>query len=81
MSDPVTSTAVLPAAEEIVHVVSGLLAAAGLRGAPPAPRRARRLASRDGFKVLRRVSLCRGRIGAITAAALVLLHHAHGRTT
>ncbi len=69
MSDPVTSTAVLPAAEEIVHVVSGLLAAAGLRGAPPAPRRARRL------------SLCRGRIGAITAAALVLLDHAHGRTT
>jgi hypothetical protein len=33
------------------------------------------------FKALRRVSLCPWRIGAITAAALVLLHHAHGRTT
>ncbi len=32
-------------------------------------------------KALRRVSLCPWRIGAITAAALVLLHHAHGRTT
>src|SRR5512135_1293245 len=33
------------------------------------------------FKALRRVSLCPGRIGAITAAALVLLHHQHGHTT
>ena len=33
------------------------------------------------FMALRRVSLCRWRIGAITAAALVLLHHQHGRTT
>ncbi len=33
------------------------------------------------FKALRRVSLCPWRIGAITAAALVLLHHDHGRTT
>lgn len=33
------------------------------------------------FTALRRVSLCPWRIGAITAAALVLLHHAHGRTT
>jgi hypothetical protein len=33
------------------------------------------------FKALRRVSLCPWRIGAITAAALVLLHHVHGRTT
>ena len=33
------------------------------------------------FKTLRRVSLCRWRIGAITAAALVLLHHQHNRTT
>jgi hypothetical protein len=32
-------------------------------------------------KALRRVSLCPWRIGAITAAALVLLHHVHGRTT
>ena len=32
-------------------------------------------------KALRRVSLCLGRIGAITAAVLVLLHHEHGRTT
>jgi hypothetical protein len=33
------------------------------------------------FKALRRVSLCPWRIGAIAAAALVLLHHVHGRTT
>jgi len=33
------------------------------------------------FKALRRVSLCPWRIGAITAAALVLLHHMHNRTT
>jgi hypothetical protein len=33
------------------------------------------------FKALRRVSLCPWRIGAIIAAALVLLHHQHGRTT
>ena len=34
-----------------------------------------------GFKALRRVSLCPWRIGAIVAAALVLLHHRHARTT
>jgi DDE superfamily endonuclease len=33
------------------------------------------------FKALRRVSLCPWRIGAVTAAALVLLHHEHGHTT
>ncbi|RZU76780.1 IS4 family transposase [Micromonospora kangleipakensis] len=33
------------------------------------------------FKALRRVSLCPWRIGAITAAALVLLHQEHGRAT
>jgi hypothetical protein len=33
------------------------------------------------FKALRRVSPCPWRIGAITAAALVPLHHQHGRTT
>jgi hypothetical protein len=33
------------------------------------------------FTALRRVSLCPWRIGAITAAALVLLHHEHTRTT
>src|SRR3954452_17785649 len=33
------------------------------------------------FKALRRVSLCPWRIGAITAAALVLLHYEHDRTT
>jgi hypothetical protein len=33
------------------------------------------------FKALRRVSLCPWRIGAITAAALVLLHHMHDRST
>jgi hypothetical protein len=36
---------------------------------------------KTSFKALRRVSLCPWRIGAITAAALVLLHHEHGRTT
>jgi hypothetical protein len=33
------------------------------------------------FKALRRVSLCPWRIGAIVAAALVLLHQEHGHTT
>ena len=33
------------------------------------------------FKALRRVSLCPWRIGAITAAALVLLHIEHGHST
>ena len=33
------------------------------------------------FKALRRISLCPWRIGAVTAAALVLLHHVHDRTT
>ncbi len=33
------------------------------------------------FKALRRVSLCPWRIGAITAAALMLLPQQHGRTT
>jgi hypothetical protein len=33
------------------------------------------------FKALRRVSLCPWRIGAITAAALVLLHYEHERRT
>jgi hypothetical protein len=33
------------------------------------------------FKGLRRVTLCPWRIGVITAAALVLLHHEHNRTT
>jgi hypothetical protein len=33
------------------------------------------------FKALRRVSLDPGRIGSITAAALVLLHHENNRTT
>ncbi|MDB4872849.1 MAG: hypothetical protein JWL97_3853 [Gemmatimonadales bacterium] len=32
------------------------------------------------FKALRRVTLDPGRIGAITAAALVLLHHENNRT-
>jgi hypothetical protein len=34
----------------------------------------------DNAGALRRVSLCPWRIGAITAAALVLLHHEHDRT-
>jgi hypothetical protein len=33
------------------------------------------------FKALRQVSLCPWRIGAITAAALVLLHREHDRST
>ena len=33
------------------------------------------------FKALRRVRLCPWRIGAITAAALVLLHTEYDRTT
>src|SRR5574342_320781 len=33
------------------------------------------------FKALRRISLCPWRIGPITAAALVLLHTEHNRTT
>jgi hypothetical protein len=33
------------------------------------------------LKALRRISLCPWRIGAVTAAALVLLHREHGRTT
>src|SRR4051794_9335694 len=36
---------------------------------------------KTSFKALRRVSLCPWRIGAITAAALVLLHHMHDRIT
>ena len=35
----------------------------------------------DYWRALRRVNLCPWRIGAIIAAALVLLHHQHGRTT
>jgi len=33
------------------------------------------------FKALRRISPCPWRIGAITAAALALLHHLHGLIT
>ena len=33
------------------------------------------------FKALRRITVCPWRIGAIAAAALVLLHHMHDRTT
>src|SRR3954468_18391478 len=36
---------------------------------------------KTSFKALPRVSLCPWRIGAIPAAALVLLHHMHDRTT
>jgi hypothetical protein len=32
-------------------------------------------------KALRPVSLCSWRMGALAAAALVLLHHGHGRAT
>ena len=45
------------------------------------PRRTRQRAAQDHLQALRRVSLCPWRIGAITAAALVLLHHMHDRTT
>jgi hypothetical protein len=44
-------------------------------------RSSRRANHARGRKALRRVSLCPWRIGAITAAALVLLHHMHDRTT
>jgi hypothetical protein len=40
-----------------------------------------RVSPRCAGKALRRVSLCPWRIGAITAAARVLLDHEHGRTT
>jgi hypothetical protein len=33
------------------------------------------------FKALRRVSVCPRKIGSIVAAALVILHIEHGRTT
>jgi hypothetical protein len=33
------------------------------------------------WRALHRITVCPWRIGAITAAALVLLHHQHGRTT
>jgi hypothetical protein len=46
----------------------------------PASRRGNSLL-KTTFKGLRRVTLCPLRIGAITAAALVLLHHEHDRTT
>jgi hypothetical protein len=48
---------------------------------PPVAGTAVTLSLKTTFRALRRVSLCPWRIGAITAAALVLLHHQHGRTT
>jgi hypothetical protein len=48
---------------------------------PPAPAERGHSLLKTSFKALRRVSLCPWRIGAITAAALVLLHHMHDRTT
>src|SRR5918993_1445476 len=55
--------------------------AALLHAATRAPAERGNSLLKTSFKALRRVSLCPWRIGAITAAALVLLHHAHGRTT
>jgi hypothetical protein len=45
------------------------------------PGRTRELAAQENLEGLRRVTLCPWRIGAITAAALVLLHIEHDRTT
>src|SRR4051812_22957464 len=52
-----------------------------LHAAPRAPAERGNSLLKTTFKALRRISLCPWRIGAITAAALVLLHHQHGRTT
>jgi hypothetical protein len=51
------------------------------RSTTPAPAERDTSLLKTTFKALRRVSLCPWRIGAITAAALVLLHHEHRRTT
>jgi hypothetical protein len=50
-------------------------------GATPAPAERGNSLLKTTFKALRRISFCPWRIGAITAAALVLLHHEHDRTT
>ena len=47
----------------------------------PRRRRTQQFAAQDHLQSAARVSLCPWRIGAITAAALVLLHHEHDRTT
>ena len=47
----------------------------------PSTGRTRNSLLKTTFKALRRVSLCPWQIGAITAAALVLLHIEHDRTT
>jgi hypothetical protein len=66
VSDPVTYTAVLPIGESTVAFVSGLLSGERARAVGPGVVAARWVATG---------------IGAVTAAALVLLHHQHGRTT
>ena len=71
-SKPLTTHDVAITDERILHALH-----AGIRG--PAERGNSPL--KTSFKALRRGSLCPWRIGAITAAALVLLHHVHGRTT
>jgi hypothetical protein len=94
VSDPVTYTAVLPIAEETVHFVSRLLAAERRRRGSRGQRRALGcyrqavLALRwfvDDIRLPRLASdydvVRSWRIGAITAAALVFLHHEHGRST
>ncbi len=50
-------------------------------GATRAPAERGNSLPKTTFKALRRVNLCPWRIGAITAATLVLLHYQHGRTT
>jgi hypothetical protein len=52
-----------------------------LRAATRAPAERGNSLLKTTFKALRRVRFCPWRIGAITAAALVLLHHQHDRTT
>ena len=67
--------------ESYVHRKMPAWFGGGVHGKGPS-RRERHLAVHPIlFKALRRVSLCPWRIGAITAAALVLLHIEHDRTT
>jgi DDE superfamily endonuclease len=52
-----------------------------LHAAHPGPAERGNSLLKTTYKALRRVSLCPWRISAIIAAALVLLHHQHGRRT
>ena len=67
-----TSDAPLTADQRTVNLLHAANRAMAERGNSPLE---------TSLEALRRVSLCPWRIGAITAAALVLLHHEHDRTT